>query len=57
MHPVDYIMFTALDVTLNINPNEVSDAKYVSKGELEAMFADESEFCASSYEVSAVKRV
>jgi isopentenyldiphosphate isomerase len=37
-------MFTALDVTLDINPNEVSDAKYVSKEELEAMFADESEF-------------
>jgi isopentenyl-diphosphate delta-isomerase len=36
-------MFTALDVTLDINPNEVSDAKYVSKEELEAMFADESE--------------
>ena len=40
---VDYILFCALDVTVDINPNEVSDAKYVSKDELEAMFADESE--------------
>lgn len=44
-HEVDYILFCALDVTLDINPNEVSDAKYVSKEELEAMFADEGESC------------
>ena len=39
---VDYIMFCSLDVDLEINPNEVSDARYVSKAELEAMFADPS---------------
>lgn len=48
-------MFTALDVTLDINPNEVSDAKYVSKEELEAMFADESEYFGFPHAVSAVK--
>ena len=37
---VDYILFCAADVDLAINPNEVSDAKYVSKQELEEMFAD-----------------
>jgi isopentenyl-diphosphate delta-isomerase len=37
---VDYILFCALDVTVDANPNEVSAAKYVSKDELEAMFAD-----------------
>ncbi len=40
LSPVDYILFCSLDVDLEINPNEVSDAKYVSKPELEAMFAD-----------------
>ncbi|BEI89778.1 uncharacterized protein CcaverHIS019_0211400 [Cutaneotrichosporon cavernicola] len=39
-HEVDYIMFTALDVTLNINANEIGDHCYVSKAELEAMFED-----------------
>lgn len=37
---VDYILFTALDVTLDINPNEIGDSRYVSKDELEAMFVD-----------------
>ena len=41
---VDYILFCTLDVDLDINNNEVSDARYVSKIELEAMFADDSEF-------------
>ena len=50
---VDYILFCALDVTLDINPNEVSDAKYVSKDELEAMFADESECHRVSLAVAA----
>ena len=39
---VDYILFCALDVTLEPNMNEVSDAKYVSKDELENMFQTES---------------
>lgn len=39
-HEIDYILFCAADVDLEINPNEVSDARYVSKQELEAMFAD-----------------
>jgi isopentenyl-diphosphate delta-isomerase len=37
---VDYILFCTLDVTLEPNMNEVSDAKYVSKEELEAMFTE-----------------
>ncbi|KAI9639488.1 NUDIX hydrolase domain-like protein [Dioszegia hungarica] len=41
-HEIDYILFCALDVTLNLNPNEVSAAEYVSKDELEAMFNDPS---------------
>jgi isopentenyldiphosphate isomerase len=40
---VDYILFATLDVDLELNPNEVSDARYVSKDELEAMFSDSSE--------------
>lgn len=40
--PVDYILFCTLDVDLDLNLNEVSDARYVSKDELEAMFADSS---------------
>ncbi|EIW70723.1 hypothetical protein TREMEDRAFT_68186 [Tremella mesenterica DSM 1558] len=39
-HEIDYILFSALDVTLDLNYNEVSDATYVSREELEAMFAD-----------------
>lgn len=39
---VDYILFATLDVDLELNPNEVSDARYVSKDELEAMFSDSS---------------
>ncbi|KAL1413613.1 isopentenyl-diphosphate delta-isomerase idi1 [Vanrija albida] len=39
-HEIDYILFTALDVTTDINPNEIGDARYVSRAELEAMFAD-----------------
>lgn len=38
---VDYILFTALDVKTELNLNEVSDAKYVSKEELEEMFRDQ----------------
>ena len=40
---VDYILFCSLDVDLELNMNEVSDAKYISKAELEAMFQDECE--------------
>nr|WPS94664.1 isopentenyl-diphosphate delta-isomerase [Naematelia aurantialba] len=41
-HEIDYILFCTLDVDLELNPNEVSDARYVSRSELEAMFADPS---------------
>ncbi|XAO23860.1 isopentenyl-diphosphate Delta-isomerase [Cryptococcus bacillisporus CA1280] len=41
-HEIDYILFSTLNVDLDLNPNEVSDAKYVSKSELEAMFTDPS---------------
>jgi isopentenyl-diphosphate delta-isomerase len=37
---VDYVLFSTPDVTLNINPNEVSDTKWVSKSELEELFKD-----------------
>jgi isopentenyldiphosphate isomerase len=40
---VDYILFTTIDVDTELNLNEVSDAKYVSRQELEEMFADQSE--------------
>lgn len=43
MSTVDYILFTTADVTLNPEPNEVSDTCWVSKAELEAMFADQGE--------------
>ena len=36
--PVDYILFIQADVDLNINPNEVRDARYVSPTELIDMF-------------------
>lgn len=36
--PVDYILFIQADVDLNINPNEVRDARYVSPTELKDMF-------------------
>lgn len=39
-HEIDYILFATKDVTLDIQPNEVKDARYVSKEELEAMFKD-----------------
>ncbi len=40
---VDYILFLTREVTLELNPNEVSDARYVSEEELKEMFEDESE--------------
>ena len=41
---VDYILFIkpSRQVTLNINPNEVRDSKFVSQEELKAMFNDSS---------------
>lgn len=45
---VDYILFSTLNVDLELNPNEVSDAKYVSKSELEDMFVDPCEYLHSS---------
>jgi isopentenyl-diphosphate delta-isomerase len=46
-------LFCALDVTLDINPNEVSAAQYVSKQELETMFADSCKLLYASF-LSAV---
>lgn len=39
-HEIDYILFIkpSKSVTLNVNPNEVRDAKYVSEQELKKMF-------------------
>jgi isopentenyl-diphosphate delta-isomerase len=39
-HEIDYILFATEDVTLDLNPNEVSDARYVNEQELRAMFDD-----------------
>lgn len=37
---VDYILFIKANVDLNLNPNEVRDAKYVTQDELKALFKD-----------------
>lgn len=37
---VDYILFFTGDVTVTPNLNEISDHKYVSKAELQEMFAN-----------------
>ncbi|CEI87804.1 isopentenyl-diphosphate delta-isomerase idi1 [Rhizopus azygosporus] len=39
-HEIDYILFMKADVTLQVNPNEIRDVKYVTAEELEAMFKD-----------------
>ncbi|OJJ88254.1 isopentenyl-diphosphate delta-isomerase IDI1 [Aspergillus glaucus CBS 516.65] len=39
-HEIDYILFIQADVDLNVNPNEVRDAKYVSEEELKQMFQE-----------------
>jgi len=43
-HEIDYILFIkpTAEITLNVNPNEVRDARYVSQEELKAMFEDDS---------------
>lgn len=41
LFPVDYILFCTLDVDVDINSNEVSDARYVSKMELEDLFKEQ----------------
>ena len=37
---VDYILFLSHSPSIEVNPNEVSDTKWVSKEELEAFFKD-----------------
>jgi isopentenyl-diphosphate Delta-isomerase len=37
---VDYILFIKADVDIEPNPNEVQDTRYVTAGELKAMFDD-----------------
>lgn len=39
-HEIDYIFFLTLDPKYEVNPNEVSDTKWVSKADLEAFFQD-----------------
>lgn len=41
---VDYIFFIKSNVTLNVNPNEVSNTKYVTQQELRAMMDDKGTF-------------
>lgn len=48
-YAVDYILFLTNDVTVNANPNEVRDYKYVSKEELKQMFEDTSKSLASKF--------
>jgi len=40
-HEVDYILVATKDVTYDLNPNEVSAARYVSLEELDAMLEDD----------------
>lgn len=40
-HEVDYILLAVADVTCDLNPNEVSEIKYISKEELPALLAQE----------------
>ena len=39
---VDYILFLTLDPKFEVNPNEVSGTKWLSKAELDAFFRDPS---------------
>ncbi|KIW21498.1 isopentenyl-diphosphate delta-isomerase [Exophiala spinifera] len=39
-HEIDYILFVEADVTLDVNPNEVRDTRWVGRDELRQMFAD-----------------
>ncbi|KAK5117412.1 isopentenyl-diphosphate delta-isomerase idi1 [Meristemomyces frigidus] len=41
-HEIDYILFIKADVDLDVNPNEVSDTRYVSESELKQMLKDDS---------------
>jgi isopentenyl-diphosphate delta-isomerase type 1 len=41
-HEIDYILFIKADVTLNLNKEEVGDAKYVSLKELQSMMQKDS---------------
>ncbi|KAG1466450.1 hypothetical protein G6F56_004688 [Rhizopus delemar] len=41
-HEIDYILFMKADVTVNINPNEIREFKYVTAEELQEMFKDPS---------------
>lgn len=52
-HEVDYILVITKDVTLDVNPNEVSESRYVSQEELTAMLADDSEWWARCSQISA----
>lgn len=40
-HEIDYILFIKADVDLDVNPNEVRDATYVSMDELKQMFRED----------------
>ncbi|GAA5946048.1 hypothetical protein JCM3775_007201 [Rhodotorula graminis] len=39
-HEIDYILFLTLDPKFEVNPNEVSGTKWLSKAELDAFFQD-----------------
>nr|POE72218.1 isopentenyl-diphosphate delta-isomerase [Quercus suber] len=40
-HEIDYILFIKADVDLEVNPNEVRDARFVTASELKEMFKDD----------------
>ncbi|KAH0558500.1 isopentenyl-diphosphate delta-isomerase idi1 [Trichoglossum hirsutum] len=40
-HEIDYILFIKADVSLDVNPNEVKDTRYVNAEELRAMFKND----------------
>lgn len=47
-HEMDYILFIKANVTLDVNPNECKDVKYVSASELKNMFQDDCKYFASN---------
>jgi isopentenyl-diphosphate delta-isomerase len=44
-HEIDYIFIYQGNVSLNLNPNEVKSVKYVSKEELQDIFATAGFLC------------
>ncbi|TIC24814.1 isopentenyl diphosphate isomerase [Wallemia mellicola] len=43
-HEIDYILFIKADVELDINPNEISESRYVNQQELKDMMNDKDQY-------------